>query len=65
MGKLKSAMMDIGYKAMDIGIDDAASEFNMSEEDIKACVMFANSYSGRWEQFVSEGHWDDVGPIIH
>jgi len=65
MGKLKSAMMDIGHRAMDIGIDDAVSEFTMSEEDIKACVLFANSYSGRWEQFVAEGLWNEMGPTVH
>lgn len=65
MGQLKSAMMDIGHTAMDIGIEDASKQYTMSEDDIKSCVLFAYGYDGNWEQFVSQGLWNDVGPTIH
>jgi len=66
MGALKSAMMDIGHKAMDIGIEEASNVYRMSEDDIKSCVLFAYGYDGNWDQFVSQGLWDDLNsPTIH
>ena len=51
MGALKAAMMDIGYKAMDVGLEKASQEYAMSIEDVKACVMFANGFLGTWNEF--------------
>ena len=63
MGRLKSAMMDVGEDAMDIGIQAASNKHHLSEEDVKLCILLACGYQGDWEQFVAEGHMQ--GPIIH
>jgi|TARA_B100001094_G_scaffold272639_1_gene278587 hypothetical protein len=63
MGRLKSAMMDVGEDAMDIGISAASVKHHLSEEDIKLCILLACGYDGDWDQFVKEGHMQ--GPIIH
>ena len=63
MGRLKSAMMDVGEEAMTIGIEEAAIRHHLSEEDIKLCILLACGYDGDWEQFVAEGHME--GPKIH
>ena len=56
MGRLKSAMMDVGYEAMENGIQQTADKHSMSEDDVKFCILFACAYDGTWEQFVAEGH---------
>ena len=56
MGRLKSAMMDVGYEAMENGIQQTADKHSMSEDDVKFCILFACAYDGTWEDFVAEGH---------
>jgi len=63
MGRLKSAMMDVGEEAMEIGIQAASTKHHISEEDVKFCILLACGYDGDWEQFVAEGHME--GPKIH
>ena len=41
MGRLKSAMMDVGYEAMENGIEQTADKHCMSEDDVKFCILFA------------------------
>ena len=41
MGRLKSAMMDVGEDAMDIGIQAASNKHHLSEEDVKLCILLA------------------------
>lgn len=53
MGRLKDAMMDIGYKAMDIGVQEAAKFYDMSEDDVRACVLFADCFEGNWTDYVT------------
>ena len=54
MGRLKSAMMEIGYKAMDIGVQETAKQFGICEDDVRACVLFADAYDGNWTDYVKE-----------
>tara|TARA_R100000329_G_scaffold122300_1_gene100866 strand:- start:791 stop:979 length:189 start_codon:yes stop_codon:yes gene_type:complete len=54
MGKLKSFMFDVGYFAMDNGIQAAVEKFGVDEEEVKACVLFSCAYDGTWEEFQSE-----------
>jgi hypothetical protein len=63
MGALKSAMFDIGYTAEEIGITETAQKYHMSEEDVKMCIMFVNSFDGSWEEF--EQHAGSWQPTIH
>ena len=56
MGRLKSAMMDVGYEAMENSIQQTADRHSMSEDDVKFCILFACAYDGTWEDFVAEGH---------
>tara|TARA_Y100001970_G_C14209873_1_gene846240 strand:+ start:323 stop:538 length:216 start_codon:yes stop_codon:yes gene_type:complete len=71
MGRLKSAMFDVGYFAIENGITAAQEEFHMSEGDIKACVLFTCAFQGEegstqedeWDQFVQQGNWEE--PKLH
>jgi hypothetical protein len=66
MGKLKSTMMDIGYKAMDIGVQEASKHFGIPEDDVRTCVLFADSYDGTWTDYVKEHpHLDPYSGIPH
>ena len=49
-------MMDVGYEAMENGIEQTADKHCMSEDDVKFCILFACAYDGTWEDFVAEGH---------
>ena len=63
MGALKSAMFDIGYTAEEIGIPAAAQKYSMSEDDVKMCIMFVNSFDGTWEDYIQYSSTN--GPVIH
>ena len=63
MGRLKSAMMDVGEEAMEIGIEAASMKHHLTEEDVKLCILLACGFQGEWEQFVEEGHMQ--GPVLH
>ena len=66
MGRLKSAMMDVGEEAMDIGIEAASTKHHLSKDDVKLCILLACGYPGEWDQFVSEGGMGEVKPqILH
>lgn len=54
MGAIKNLMFDVGYYAMDNGIQAAVKKFKVDEEEVKACILFTCSYDGTWEQFQSE-----------
>jgi hypothetical protein len=56
-------MFDIGYTAEEIGITETAQKYHMSEEDVKMCIMFVNSFDGSWEEF--EQHAGSWQPTIH
>ena len=63
MGQLKSAMFDVGYSAEEIGIAKTAQKYHMSEEDVRMCIMFVNSFDGSWEEFEEQAKaWE---PTIH
>lgn len=47
-------MFDVGYFAMDNGIQAAVEKFGVDEEEVKACVLFSCAYDGTWEEFQSE-----------
>jgi hypothetical protein len=54
MGRLKETMMDIGYKAMTIGVEETAKQFNIPEDDVRTCILFADAYDGSWTDYVQE-----------
>tara|TARA_R110002012_G_scaffold233353_1_gene406506 strand:- start:12990 stop:13196 length:207 start_codon:yes stop_codon:yes gene_type:complete len=59
MGALKSAMMDIGYFVLDQhdlenGITLAEQKYNMSEDDVKMCVLFVEAYDGSWSDYIQD-----------
>ena len=59
MGALKSAMMDIGYFVLDQhdlenGITLAEQKYNMSEDDVKMCVLFVEAYDGSWSAYIQD-----------
>ena len=49
-------MFDVGYFAIDHGIQAAVEKFHVDEEEVKACVLFACAYDGTWEQYQAESH---------
>lgn len=63
MGRLKSAMMDVGEEAMTIGIEETSNRHHLSKDDVKLCILLACGYDGDWDQFVEEGHMQ--GPTVH
>ena len=63
MGRLKSAMMDVGEEAMEIGIEAASMKHHLTEDDVKLCILLACGFQGEWEQFVEEGYMQ--GPLLH
>tara|TARA_R110002096_G_scaffold29445_2_gene88589 strand:+ start:339 stop:530 length:192 start_codon:yes stop_codon:yes gene_type:complete len=63
MGALKSAMFDIGYHAEEHGIAKTAQQYMMSEDDVKLCILFVNSFTGSWEEW-QEGI-EQESPTIH
>ena len=66
MGRLKSAMMDVGEEAMDIGIEEASIKHRLSNDDVKLCILLACAYPGEWDQFVSEGGMGEIRPqVLH
>ena len=52
MAKLKNAMFDVAYYAMDHGVDAATIHFNLSEKDVQTCILFAESFSGTWDEYL-------------
>ena len=56
-------MWDVGEYAVDNGIQAAMTKFMESEEGVQVCIMFVHAYDGNWEQFMSDGNWQE--PAIH
>tara|TARA_R100000935_G_scaffold39058_1_gene60508 strand:- start:769 stop:960 length:192 start_codon:yes stop_codon:yes gene_type:complete len=63
MGSLKSAMFDIGYHAEEHGVAQTADQYMMSEDDVKVCILFVNSFDGTWEDYLAYSAKN--GPVIH
>ena len=63
MGRLKSAMMDVGEEAMQMGIEATAIKHHLTEDDVKLCILLACGFQGEWDQFIAEGHMQ--GPVLH
>ena len=49
MGRLKSAMMDVGEEAMEIGIEAASTKHHLTEDDVKLCILLACGFQGERE----------------
>ena len=52
MGKLKNAMFDVGYYAMEHGIEATTEQFNLAETDVQTCILFVESFTGTWEEYL-------------
>ncbi len=56
-------MWNVGEYASDHGIEAAMTKYFESEDGVKICVMYVNSYDGDWDQFISDGGYQP--PAIH
>ncbi len=63
MSRIKNYMWDVGEYAVDNGIQAAMTKYMESEEGVKVCILFVSAYDGNWEQFMSEGNWQE--PHVH
>jgi hypothetical protein len=63
MSVIKNYMWNVGEYASDHGIEAAMTKYFESEDGVKICVMYVNSYDGDWDQFISDGGYQP--PAIH
>ena len=45
-------MFDVGYYAMEHGIEATTEQFNLAETDVQTCILFVESFTGTWEEYL-------------
>lgn len=63
MSHVKNYMFTVAEYAIDNGIPATMDRFFESEDNVKTCLMFASSYDGSWDDYVTQGNWEE--PKLH
>ena len=56
-------MYTVAEYAITNGIPATMEKFFESEDNVKVCILFADSYDGSWEDYIKHSNWEE--PKLH
>ena len=63
MSHIKNYMYTVAEYAIINGIPATMEKFFESEDNVKVCILFADSYDGSWEDYIKHSNWEE--PKLH
>tara|TARA_R100001510_G_C7631910_1_gene190629 strand:+ start:1022 stop:1213 length:192 start_codon:yes stop_codon:yes gene_type:complete len=63
MSHVKNYMFTVADYAISNGIPATMEKFFETEDNVKVCILFADSYDGTWEDYIKQTNWEE--PKLH